>query len=118
MIRPYQEEIIDNISNQIRLGENAYVWMSYNSGKSITSLHLAQNLKDSHQVIYITQNHLCDYPAEYVVNSHREFLEVIGFQNLIITNINNFPRKEEDLELIKDNEFIFIFDDAIIRPRI
>ena len=111
MIRPYQEEIIDKISNQISLCENAYVWMSYNTGKSITSLKLAQNLKDSHQVIYITQNHLSDYPAEYVVNSHREFLEVIGIQNLIITNIYNFPRRDEDLELIKDNTYIFIFDD-------
>lgn len=111
MIRPYQADILKGFINKVRNHENAYVWMSYNSGRTLVSYKLAEILKDYYQVIYIAQNSLLDYPEEYTVYDYKQFLNALNNQNLIITNINSIPRNDDNLELIKDNEFIFIFND-------
>lgn len=109
MIRPYQADIINKVLNQVENRENAYIWMSYNTGKTITSLRLADILKDKYTVVYLTRNHLSKF--DNVVYTYKQFLNAVDNQNLIITNINKIPQKEEDLDLIRDKPFIFILNE-------
>ena len=48
MLRQYQFDVIETVRNQVDKNENAYVWMSYNTGKTLTSLRLAQILKENY----------------------------------------------------------------------
>ena len=58
MLRQYQSDVIETVKKQVESNENAYVWMSYNTGKTLTSLRLAQILMEDYKVIYLTTNHL------------------------------------------------------------
>ena len=110
MLRDYQIGALDCVLNKIKANENAYVWLSPNTGKSTVSFRLAQILSGKHHVVYVADDDLCGYPAEFTANGKWEFLDSVD-NSLIITNIRYILSLKEDLDLIKDREFIFIFND-------
>lgn len=111
MLRPYQIDAIENVSSQIGQDENAYVWMSYNTGKTLTSLRLAQILKEKYKVIYLTTSHLSKYPSKFVVKNKSKLLRQLKRKNLIIANIRSLLSLKEDLEEIADEKIIFILNE-------
>lgn len=111
MLRDYQLCAIESVLDKIEDNENGYVWMSSNTGKSTTSLRLAELLTDKYQVIYITTNYLSEFPQNLIVRNNKEFLTAIDSQNLIITNIRSILAKTENLDEIKNDKFIFIFNE-------
>ena len=110
LLRDYQIEALNSVLDKIKSNENGYVWLSSNTGKSTVSLRLSELLSDKYQVIYVTNDELSTYPEEVTAKSIKEFLALIG-NNLIITNIRYILALKEDLDLISDREFIFIFND-------
>ena len=111
MLRPYQIDAIDNVLSQIRQNENAYVWMSYNTGKTLTSLRLAQILMEKYKVIYLTTNHLSKYPSKFVVKNKSKLLRQLKRKKLIIANIRSLILLKDDLDKIADERFIFILNE-------
>ena len=111
MLRPYQLNAVESVCDSIDKGENGYVWMSYNSGKTITSLKLADILSENHKVVYIVRDNLTTYPQKFTVSSKNEFLENFTKRNLFIMSIRSLPYKEDDLESVRDEEIIFIFNE-------
>lgn len=111
MFRPYQIEVVNNVLAQIDKNENAYVWMSYNTGKTLTSLRLAQILKEKYKVIYLTTNHLSKYPSEFVVKNKDRLFRKLKRKNLVITNIRSLLSLKDDLDKIKDDKIIFILNE-------
>ena len=110
MLRDYQIDALDCVLNKIKTNENAYVWLSSNTGNSTVSFRLAQILSNRYHVVYVADDELSGYPEDFTVNSKKEFLDSID-NNLIITNIRYILSLKEDLDLIEDNKFIFIFND-------
>lgn len=111
MLRPYQIDAIEKVINQIDKNENAYVWMSYNTGKTLTSLWLAQLLKDKYKVIYLTTNHLSRYPHKLVVKNKNKFLRVFKRKGFVIANIRSLLSLKEKLDEIKNDKIIFILNE-------
>lgn len=111
MLRPYQIDVIGTVKNQIKNNENAYVWMSYNTGKTLTSLRLAQLLKQKYKVIYVTTNHLSKYPSNLVVKNKNKFIKTFKRKGFVIANIRSILSLNEGLEDIKDEKIIFILNE-------
>ena len=110
LLRDYQIGALNSLLNKIKANENAYIWLSSNTGMSTLSFRMAQILSGSHHVVYVVDDELFSYPGDFTANSKREFLDSID-NNLIITNIRYIIALKDDLDLIKDREFIFIFND-------
>ena len=111
MLRPYQIDAIESVYNQIDNNENAYVWMSYNTGKTLTSLRLAQLLKEEYNVIYLTTNHLSKYPSKLVVKNKNKLLRLFKRKGFVITNSRILISLNEKLDEIKDEKIIFILNE-------
>ena len=111
MLRPYQVNIINDVKSQIDKNENAYVWMSYNTGRKTTSFRLAWELSSYYKVIYVNLNQRNIFPQKHVINSKKEFINAVDGNNLIVTNIRSIIPKDDELDDFKDYKFIFIFDE-------
>ena len=112
MLRPYQINSIEKSLNQVKNRQNAYIWMNYGTGKTITSLRFAQLLSKDNNVVYIVSNDLSMYPSRWVCENKHDFIKKVSSKNFIITNIRSIlSLKEEMLEDIKNNEYIFIFNE-------
>ena len=111
MLRPYQISAVEGVMQKIKERQNGYVWMSHNTGKSTTALRLAEMLKSRYKTIYITGDYLFKYPKILIANDNGEFLDVLNRQNLIITNISSIMSQPDSLKDIRDDEYIFIFDE-------
>ena len=111
MLRKYQIDAIDGVLNCVEKNENGYVWLSSNTGRLTTSFRLAELLQDDFRVIYVSDN-FSKYPESYEAENKIDFLNKISTQNMVVTNIRNIlALNDEELDEIKDNEFIFIFND-------
>lgn len=112
MLRQYQFDVIETAKKQVENNENAYVWMSYNTGKTLTSLRLAQILKDNYKVIYLTTNHLSKYPSNLAIKNKKKFIKTFKRKNLIIANIRSILTLDDDeLDEINDEKIIFILNE-------
>ena len=112
MLRDYQINALESVYTNIDNNKNAYVWMSNNTGRSTTSFRLAELLKDNYNVIYITKDLLSKYPSSLTVKSKKEFLKAVDNQNLIVSTIKIILALDEDeSKELRDNEFIFIFNE-------
>ena len=107
MLRQYQIDALTDVLEKINAGENGYVWLTSNTGCTTTALRLAQILSENNKVIFITKDKFSNLN---VSKTQKELLQDINLKNLIFTNINILSLKEK-LDSIKDNDFIFIFDD-------
>ena len=111
ILRPYQISAVKKVLNQIENNENAYIWMSYNTGKTLTSLRLAQLLKRDYKVIYLTTNHLSKFPSELVIKNKKKFLKTFKRKNFVIANIRSILSLGEELDEIKDEKIVFILNE-------
>ena len=111
MLRQYQSDVIETVKKQVESNENAYVWMSYNTGKTLTSLRLAQILMEDYKIIYLTTNHLSKYPSNLAIKNKRKFIKTFKRKNLIIANIRSILTLDEELDEIKDEKIIFILNE-------
>ena len=112
MVRPYQKDVINKVSKQIENNSNAYVWMSHNVGKTLTSILLALKLKADYKVIYTTLGDVSRYPDEFTVNGKNEFLNGVITNDLIIANIKSIlTANNDDLIPIQNQKFIFVLNE-------
>lgn len=109
MLRQYQIDAATCVLEKIKSNENGYLWLTSNSGKTTTALRLAQILSENQKVIYITKDKFINLP---ISKSKKEFLSNLKSQNLIFTYINIIlALDKEELNPIKNDEYIFILDD-------
>lgn len=108
MLRPYQIEAINKVKNNIDSNDNAYLWMTYGSGLTLTSLRLAYILSREYKVVYVAFNNLTSYPKRYLAKNKNQFLKFFKRKNLIISHIKNILPVIDD---ICDENVIYIFND-------
>lgn len=109
MLRPYQIDFIEKTFRYVENNRNAYTWMTHSSGKTATSLKIAQELSKEKQVVYII-NDPSRFPPELIVSKKEELIKKISQKKLVICNIKSIL-SNKDLENIKDKEIIFIFNE-------
>lgn len=108
MLRPYQIDAIKKVQKSILNRENAYLWMTYGSGLTTTSLRLAYLLARNYKVVYLAFNNISAYPKKYLAKNKKQFLNYFSRKNLVITHIKNILPVIDD---ICDEEVIYIFND-------
>lgn len=107
MLRQYQIDALTSVLEKIKEKEDGYVWFTPNTGKTTTALRLAQIISENNKVIFILKDQFSNLD---ISKTQKDFLEDVYLKNLIFTNINILSLKDK-LDSIKDNEYIFIFDD-------
>jgi len=135
VLRPYQfyatEALVDRVKNS---NDNAYVWHTTGSGKTLTSFKASQiimRLPKVHKVLFVVDRKDLDYQttrefnafAKDSVDATTNTYNLVSQLNddstkLIVTTIqklNNAIVKEHYLDRIKhlqDKKFVFIFDEC------
>ncbi len=135
VLRPYQfyatEALVDRVKNS---NDNAYVWHTTGSGKTLTSFKASQiimRLPKVHKVLFVVDRKDLDYQTtrefnafakdsvDATTNTHNLVSQLNDDSTkLIVTTIqklNNAIVKEHYLDRIKhlqDKKFVFIFDEC------
>ena len=135
VLRPYQfyatEALVDTVKNS---SDNAYIWHTTGSGKTLTSFKASQIIRDMpkvHKVVFVVDRKDLDFQtarefngfAEGSVDATTNTHNLIKQLNddgtkLILTTIqklNNAIMKEHYLSKVthlKDKKFVFIFDEC------
>jgi len=135
VLRPYQfyatEALVDRVKNS---NDNAYVWHTTGSGKTLTSFKASQiimRLPKVHKVLFVVDRKDLDYQTtrefnafakdsvDATTNTHNLISQLNDDSTkLIVTTIqklNNAIVKEHYLDRIKhlqDKKFVFIFDEC------
>lgn len=135
VLRPYQfyavEALVDRVKNS---HDNAYIWHTTGSGKTLTSFkasQIIQRMPKVHKVVFVVDRKDLDYQtarefngfAKGSVDATTDTRNLVKQLNddgtkLILTTIqklNNAIVKEHYLEKVKhlqDKKFIFIFDEC------
>ncbi|HQU99318.1 MAG TPA: type I restriction endonuclease subunit R [Nitrosomonas sp.] len=135
VLRPYQfyatEALVDRVKNS---NDNAYIWHTTGSGKTLTSFKASQiimRLPKVHKVLFVVDRKDLDYQTtrefnafakdsvDATTNTHNLVTQLNDDSTkLIVTTIqklNNAIVKEHYLDRIKhlqDKKFVFIFDEC------
>jgi len=135
ILRPYQfyatEALVDRVKNSM---DNAYIWHTTGSGKTLTSFKASQiimNLPKVHKVLFVVDrkdldyqtanefNAFCKDSVDSTTNTHKLVAQLTDDSTqLIVTTIqklNNAIMKERYLDKIahlQDKKFVFIFDEC------
>ncbi len=135
ILRPYQfyatEALVDRVKNS---NDNAYIWHTTGSGKTLTSFKASQiimRLPKVHKVLFVVDRKDLDYQTtrefnafakgsvDATTNTHNLVKQLTDDSTkLIVTTIqklNNAIVKEHYLDRIahlKDKKFVFIFDEC------
>ena len=135
VLRPYQfyatEALVDRVKNS---NDNAYIWHTTGSGKTLTSFKASQiimRLPKVHKVLFVVDRKNLDYQTtrefnafakdsvDATTNTHNLVTQLNDDSTkLIVTTIqklNNAIVKEHYLDRIKhlqDKKFVFIFDEC------
>ncbi len=135
ILRPYQfyatEALVDKVKNSL---DNAYIWHTTGSGKTLTSFKASQiitRLPKVHKVIFVVDrkdldyqttrefNGFCEGSVDSTTNTHNLVKQLNDHgTKLIVTTIqklNNAIMKERYLDKIghlQDKKFVFIFDEC------
>ncbi|MBV6449286.1 type I restriction endonuclease subunit R [Nitrosomonas sp.] len=135
VLRPYQfyatEALVDRVKNS---NDNAYIWHTTGSGKTLTSFKASQiimRLPKVHKVLFVVDRKDLDYQTTHefnafakdsvdaTTNTHNLVTQLNDDSTkLIVTTIqklNNAIVKEHYLDRIKhlqDKKFVFIFDEC------
>ncbi|MGB6129920.1 MAG: type I restriction endonuclease subunit R, partial [Psychrilyobacter sp.] len=135
ILRPYQYYAVERIMEQVENGnKNGYVWHTTGSGKTLTSFKASQLLTKTEgifKVLFVVDRNDLDYQTQKEFNSFEKG-SVDGTDNtsqlvkhltdpnkpLLITTIQKLNnaisklRHSKKMEEIKDEKFIFIFDEC------
>jgi type I restriction enzyme R subunit len=134
VLRPYQfyatEAIIERVKNTTEYG---YIWHTTGSGKTLTSFKTAQiltNLPQVHKVVFVVDRKDLDYQTAKEFNSFSKgsidsttntftlVKQMTGEAKLIVTTIQKLhnaisnPRYLSQMEALKDERIVFIFDEC------
>ncbi len=135
VLRPYQfyaaEALIDRVKNS---NDNAYIWHTTGSGKTLTSFkasQIIQKMSKVHKVVFVVDRKDLDYQTAKEFNGFakgsvdattdtRNLVKQLNDDSikLVLTTIqklNNAIVKEHYLERVKhlqDKKFVFIFDEC------
>ena len=135
VLRPYQfyavEALVDRVKNS---HDNAYIWHTTGSGKTLTSFkasQIIQRMSKVHKVVFVVDRKDLDYQTAREFNGFakgsvdattdtRNLVKQLNDDStkLILTTIqklNNAVVKEHYLEKVKhlqDKKFVFIFDEC------
>jgi type I restriction enzyme, R subunit len=143
VLRPYQYFASEAIINQVKTSnENAYIWHTTGSGKTLTSFKASQILMDLpevYKVVFVVDRKDLDYQTMKEFNAFKEgsvdstdnttslvnqflgkFKDKKGVRkesNLIITTIQKLKNaisghNGAKLEHLKNERFVFIFDEC------
>lgn len=108
MLRPYQIQAIQEVKKAILRNENGYLWMTYDSGLTLTSFRLADLLSRDFKVVYVPSNNISSYPRKCLAKNKKQFLNFFKRKNFIISHIKNIIPVTDD---ICDEKVVFIFND-------
>ena len=135
VLRPYQfyatEALVDRVKNST---ENAYIWHTTGSGKTLTSFKAAQiikNMANVHKVMFVVDRKDLDYQTAREFNGFskgsvdettdtRTLVKQLNDDStkLILTTIqklNNAIMNKQHMEKVthlRDKKFVFIFDEC------
>ncbi len=135
ILRPYQfyatEALVDRVKNSM---DNAYIWHTTGSGKTLTSFKASQiimNMPKVHKVLFVVDRKDLDFQTanefnafskgsvDSTTNTHKLVAQLTDDSTkLIVTTIqklNNAIMKERYLgkiEHLQDKKFVFIFDEC------
>ncbi|WP_442497348.1 type I restriction endonuclease subunit R [Methylobacter sp. sgz302048] len=135
ILRPYQfyaaEALVDRVKNSM---ENAYIWHTTGSGKTLTSFKASQiimRMPKVHKVLFVVDRKDLDYQTanefnafskgsvDSTTNTHKLVSQLTDDSTkLIVTTIqklNNAIMKERyvgKIEHLQDKKFVFIFDEC------
>ncbi len=135
VLRPYQVYAVDALVNQVKNStNNAYIWHTTGSGKTLTSFKASQIIKalpKVHKVLFVVDRKDLDYQtarefnafAKDCVDNTRDTSKLVsqlrddGCQLIVTTlqKLNNAiqnPRYFEKVEHLQDEKFVFIFDEC------
>jgi type I restriction enzyme R subunit len=135
ILRPYQfyatEALVDRVKNSM---DNAYIWHTTGSGKTLTSFKASQiimRMPKVHKVLFVVDRKDLDYQTasefnafskgsvDSTTNTHKLVSQLTDDSTkLIVTTIqklNNAIMKERyvgKIEHLQDKKFVFIFDEC------
>lgn len=134
VLRPYQYYAVEAIIEQVKhTRENAYIWHTTGSGKTLTSFKASQvimGLPEVHKVVFVVDRKDLDYQTMQEFNSFKKgsvdvtdntkkLVEQFGDDTgLIVTTIqklNNaisIKRYTGAMQHLKDKRMVFIFDEC------
>ncbi|MCM4161285.1 deoxyribonuclease HsdR [Antarcticibacterium sp. W02-3] len=134
VLRPYQFYAAEAIINQVKTsGDNAYIWHTTGSGKTLTSFKASQLLMDLpevHKVVFVVDRKDLDYQTMKEFNSFKKdsvdvtdntFSLVKQFSDdtkLILTTIQKLNnaispgRYQSKMDHLQDKRIVFIFDEC------
>ncbi|MCK5780913.1 MAG: type I restriction endonuclease subunit R, partial [Psychrilyobacter sp.] len=135
VLRAYQYNAVEKILEQVENSDkNGYIWHTTGSGKTLTSFKVSQILREQEgifKVIFVVDRNDLDYQTQKEFNSFEKG-SVDGTNNtnqlvkhisdptkpLLITTIQKLNnaisklRHSKKMEGVKDQKFIFIFDEC------
>jgi type I restriction enzyme, R subunit len=134
VLRPYQYFATEAIIHQVKSGnDNAYIWHTTGSGKTLTSFKASQilmELPEVHKVVFVVDRKDLDYQTMQEFNAFKKdsvdvtdntaslVQQLTDTTKLVLTTIqklNNAITKhhyENKLGHLKDKKIVFIFDEC------
>ncbi|OBX26822.1 type I restriction enzyme R subunit [Gelidibacter algens] len=134
VLRPYQYFAVEQLVQQVATtNDNAYIWHTTGSGKTLTSFKASQiimDLPNVHKVVFVVDRKDLDYQTMNEFNSFKKgSVDVTGNTNelvkqladdtkLVLTTIqklNNAISKnhyEQKLKHLQDKKVVFVFDEC------
>lgn len=134
VLRPYQYYAVEAIMNQIKNSDkNGYIWHTTGSGKTLTSFKASQLIKDMEEVdkvIFVVDRRDLDiqtvrefnqFKADCVdgTDNTKTLVEQLSSEtDLVVTTLQKLnnaissTRYQKEMEGLKDQNIIFIFDEC------
>lgn len=134
ILRPYQYFATEAIVKQVSTSnDNAYIWHTTGSGKTLTSFKASQivmDLPDVHKVMFVVDRKDLDYQTmkefnafkkdsvDVTNNTHSLVKQLTNDSKLVLTTIQKLnnaitkPHYEKQLSHLRDKKIVFIFDEC------
>jgi type I restriction enzyme R subunit len=133
VLRPYQYFASEAIINHVKsTDENAYIWHTTGSGKTLTSFKASQLLMgnpDVHKVVFVVDRKDLDYQTmkefnafkkgsvDVTDNTHSLVEQLKDDTKLVLTTIQKLnnavsSRYQNQIQGLKDKKLVFIFDEC------
>jgi type I restriction enzyme R subunit len=135
VLRPYQFYAVEAITERVKNSvQNAYIWHTTGSGKTLTSFKASQIIRDQpsvHKVLFVVDRKDLDYQTirefnafskgcvDITTDTHDLITQLNdSSKKLIVTTIQKLnnaiqnPRYSEKINELQDKKVVFIFDEC------